>query len=58
MSSNECIVPECYIDSCLIEVLLNADRSHVNHQKGNGKVAREMKIKFANDFCIGVIDED
>jgi len=58
MSSNECLIPECYVDSCLIEVLLNANRSHVNHQKGNGKVAREMKIKFANDFCVGIIDED
>ena len=58
MSSNECIIPECYIDSCLIEVLLHANREHVNHQKGNGTVAREMKITFANNFCVGIIDED
>jgi hypothetical protein len=58
MSSNRCIIPECYIDSCLIEVLLNVDRNHVNHQKGNGTVAREMKDKFEEDFCIGIIDED
>jgi hypothetical protein len=58
MSSNKCIIPECYIDSCLIEVLLIADKNHVNHQKGNGTVAREMKNKFKNDFCIGIIDED
>jgi hypothetical protein len=58
MSSNECIIPECYIDSCLIEVLLFADRNHVNHQKGNGTVAREMKIKFAETFCVGIIDQD
>jgi len=42
----------------LIEVLLNADRNHVNHQKGNGTVATEMKEKFEGDFCIGIIDED
>ncbi len=58
MSSNNCIIPECYIDSCLVEVLLQANRDHVNHQKGNGTVAREMKSKFANDFCVGIIDED
>src|SRR5882762_3666354 len=58
MSSNRCIIPECYIDSCLIEVLLYADRDHVNHQKGNGTVAREMKNKFGDAFCIGIIDED
>jgi hypothetical protein len=58
MSSNNCIIPECYIDSCLTEVLLVADRNHVNHQKGNGTVVGEMKSKFENDFCVGVIDED
>ena len=58
MSSNSCIIPECYIDSCLVEVLLYANKDHVNHQKGNGTVAREMKNKFADDFCIGIIDED
>ena len=58
MSSNKCIIPECYIDSCLVEVLLKADKNHVNHQKSNGKVANEMKNKFSNDFCVGIIDED
>jgi hypothetical protein len=58
MSSNKCIIPECYIDSCLVEVLLFADKDHVNHQKGNGTVAREMKSKFDDTFCIGIIDED
>lgn len=58
MSSNECIIPECYIDSCLIEVLLFAEKNHVNHQKGNGTVAKCMKEDFADGFCIGVIDED
>ena len=58
MSSNSCIIPECYIDSCMVEVLLFTDRDHVNHQKGNGNVVKEMKEKFQNDFCLGIIDED
>jgi len=58
MSSNECIIPECYIDSCLVEVLLFAGRNHVNHQKGNGTVTKLMKEKFSNEFCVGIIDED
>jgi len=57
-NSNKCIIPECYVDSCLIEVLLNADKDYVNHHKGNGKVAKEMNDNFENDFCIGIIDED
>ena len=57
-NSNKCIIPECYIDSCLIEVLLVADKNYVNHHKGNGTVAKEMKDNFENDFCIGIIDED
>lgn len=57
-NSNKCIIPECYVDSCLIEVLLNAEKDYVNHHKGNGKFAREMKDNFNDDFCIGIIDED
>jgi hypothetical protein len=56
--SNKSIIPECYIDSCLVEVLIKAGKDIVNHQKSNGKVANEMKLKFNNDFCIGIIDED
>jgi len=58
MSSNYCIIPECYIDSCLTEVLLNAGKEPVNHQKGNGTVAKKMKESFNNEFCVGIIDED
>ena len=57
-NSNKCIIPECYIDSCLVEVLLVADKDYVNHHKGNGKVAKEMKENFEKDFCLGIIDED
>ena len=57
-NSNKCIIPECYIDSCLIEVLLVEDRDFVNHHKGNGKVAKEMQENFESEFCLGIIDED
>lgn len=57
-NSNKCIIPECYIDSCLVEVLLVADKDYVNHHKGNGKVANEMRSNFEDDFCLGIIDED
>lgn len=57
-NSNKCIIPECYVDSCLVEVLLATGKDYVNHHKGNGKVAREMHVNFANDFCLGIIDED
>ena len=57
-NSNKCIIPECYIDSCLIEVLLVADKDFVNHHKGNGKVAKEMQENFESEFCLGIIDED
>jgi hypothetical protein len=59
MSSNNCIIPECYVDSCLVEVLLNADRkNYANHTKGNGTVARKMIKEFGDSFCVGIIDED
>jgi hypothetical protein len=58
MINNQCVIPECYIDSCLVEVLLFAGKNHVNHQKGNGTVAKEMKEKFEDAFCVGIIDED
>jgi len=58
MNENKSILPECYVDSCLIEVLLHAGRDYVNHQKGNGTVAKKMQAEFNNDFCVGIIDED
>lgn len=60
MKSNKCIIPECFVDSCLVETLLNADRKNlVNHEKSNGRVAIKMRSKaFENEFCIGIIDED
>ena len=51
------IVPECYIDTNLVEFLL---ASHsVNHQKGCNNVAKMMMESSLKDqFSIGVIDND
>lgn len=51
------IVPECYIDTNLVEYLLN---SHgVNHQKGCNAVAKKMmESNLKDQFAIGVIDND
>jgi len=51
------IVPECYIDTNLVEFLL---ASHsVNHQKGCNNVAKMMmESNLKNQFSIGVIDND
>lgn len=58
MSENSFLIPECYVDTCLAEVLLQAGKKHVNHQKGNGTVAGKMKDWFGDAFCVGMIDED
>ena len=50
------IIPECYIDTCLVESLLNTDG--VNHQKGCNVVTGVMDDKYADDFAVGVIDFD
>ncbi len=51
------IVPECYIDTILVEYMLH---SHgVNHQKGCNTVAKEMmESNLKDQFSIGVIDND
>lgn len=50
------IIPECYVDTNLIESLVNAQGC--NHQKGCNQVCKVMKEKFANRFAIGIIDAD
>ena len=50
-------VPECYVDTNLVESLLETDG--VNHQKGCNTVINTMKGKVLNDgFAVGVIDSD
>lgn len=51
------IVPECYVDTNLVESLLTTEG--VNHQKGCYAVANAMKSRGLNDtFAVGVIDFD
>lgn len=50
------IIPECYVDTNLIETLVKAQGC--NHQKGCNQVCKVMKEKFADRFAIGIIDAD
>ncbi len=58
MLSAKSVIPECFIDSNLFNVLLNFEKESVNHTKGNGTVITKMEKKFSNLFCIGIIDKD
>lgn len=49
------IMPECYVDTNLIEYLVKAG---VNHQHSCTKVVGLLKNKFADKFAIGIIDKD
>lgn len=55
MNNLLCIIPECYADTNMISVLVQAG---VNHQKGCNQVAQQMQQKFADRFAVGVIDCD
>jgi len=50
------IIPECYIDTNLVETLVCA--GGCNHQKGCNTVAKIMQDKFADRFAVGIIDAD
>lgn len=52
------VIPECNIDSCLFNVLLQFEKDGVNHAKGNATVVKKVKEKFENLFCIAIIDKD
>lgn len=49
------IMPECYVDTNLIEYLLNAG---VNHQHCCSKVVAQLNSTFIDRFAIGIIDKD
>ncbi len=52
------IITECYVDTNLLETICPPNSGGYNHQKGNSKVAKVMNEKFADDFCIGMVDKD
>lgn len=49
------VLPECFIDTNLIEYLLN---EKVNHQHCCSKVVGQLKTTFNQKFAIGIIDKD
>lgn len=51
------ILPECYIDTCLIETITLCF-NQFNHQKGCGTVVKKMQEVFHDSFAVGVIDKD
>lgn len=50
------IIPECYIDTNLVETLVCT--AGCNHQKGCNQVAKVMQDKFSDRFAVGIIDAD
>ncbi|MEO6233396.1 MAG: hypothetical protein ABJB11_10220 [Ferruginibacter sp.] len=54
----KCFLPECYLDTTLIEFLLQKSFS-VNHKKGNSSIAVTMRNSpLRNMFAVGIIDDD
>lgn len=50
------IVPECYVDTKLVEIL--GEFKRCNHQHGCGDVSRELLTKLKNNISLGIIDQD
>lgn len=51
-------IPECYLDSNLVETILKAFNC-VNHRKGNSNVVGRMEEERLSDkFLVAVIDDD
>lgn len=55
-NSNLYIIPECYVDTNLVQILLQI--KGVNHQYGCGQVTNVMQKHFKDSFSIGIIDND
>lgn len=51
------IVPECYIDTMLIETIL-LPKKRYNHQHGCSNVANEMEYNLRDEYAIGIVDDD
>ena len=49
------ILPECYVDTNLIEYLMHGT---VSHQQGCNQVVGTIKRRFSDRFAVGVIDKD
>lgn len=55
MVVTDCLIPECYVDTNLIETVSFAG---CNHQKSCSMVAGTMQRKYADRFAVGIIDRD
>lgn len=55
MADGSCLIPECYIDTNLIETISFAG---CNHQKSCSMVVGTMRRKYADRFAVGIIDKD
>ncbi len=49
------VIPECYVDTNLVELLLDCN---VNHQHCCSKVVGTMIKSYGDSFAIGIIDKD
>lgn len=52
------VIPECYVDTNMIETIAPPNGKGYNHQKGCGTVTKVMKENFADSFALGIIDKD
>ena len=50
------IVPECFVDTKVAEILGQAKK--FNHQHGCGDVANQLKTTLKDKTALGIIDED
>lgn len=57
MAKNLNIIPECYVDTLLLETIISNNKEF-NHQKGCNTVAKRMKENLNDKFALGVIDND
>ena len=50
------IIPECYVDTNLIETLVPTAKGY-NHQKGCNNVVKVMKEKLSDKFGVFLVDK-
>lgn len=53
----KCVVPECHIDTRLVQLLLG-ENERPNHQHGKGEVLNTLNTALKNNIAFGIIDED
>ncbi|MBT9098507.1 hypothetical protein KFZ76_12430 [Methylovulum psychrotolerans] len=59
---NLCVLPECYLDTNLLETLVPPDRigstRGYNHKHSCNKVVDDMLGRLQDDFAVGIVDKD